>query len=254
LTLRKHVILGITLLVVACTDNGESLLQVPHGSDEPDFYPLAIGNRWEYHLVYDGTLRDELGNDVRPPVHLEACSIRSLVTSEDHFGREYIVEQEMVYSDEGTDTVYAWDRFRQEADGLYRLNIPPDLPPNTRYADEDPGDDRILAYPIEVGEWWYSLSDSTATTTVESTGSVSTAAGKTTGYRLRIDQAAAGPSDSLNVWYGGCGLLRQTLHIEFNAMGPEGETLHFVRRESETLTDVQLVDANGCVVEPSSAQ
>lgn len=104
-------------------DSGEARA---HGNQAGVFFPLEIGNHWSYSgeaSVTSGSL---------PPYVAQIIEERTLVGTENLFGRQYILEEWRRTSDSGSgaDTSTFWLRYRQDRAGLYEADVAVTHPPS----------------------------------------------------------------------------------------------------------------------------
>lgn len=107
----------------------QALLQVdqdtPGNSSEGAFFPLELGNHWEYHREF--TLFEPYG----PYVYTGSIE-RTVIGTENLFGRDYTVVKEVELPDEGAldETIWTlWYRYRQDRAGLYSADVNLSEPP-----------------------------------------------------------------------------------------------------------------------------
>ncbi len=136
-------------LITACnvTDSGtedlESLnsitgMEVLYGKGEgscdpgqSEYYPLDTGNSW----AYTGERSMSIGD--YESFHASVREMRSITGTEELFGREYFVEEQVNIISTGIDpddTMTYWIRYRQDRVGLYNADVSTNDPPG-----EDPG-------------------------------------------------------------------------------------------------------------------
>ena len=97
-------------------------------SDEKGFFPLDMGNMW----TYTGEL--VLVIDDGPPFVTETREVRSIVGTEERFGREYVIEKQFNIDEDGDTLSPSWYRYRQDRAGLYLADIAANEPPLGRFA------------------------------------------------------------------------------------------------------------------------
>ena len=85
-----------------------------------NFYPLQIGNRWEYTSRI--IIQIETDEGPQPPQILHVHRTRTLVGKEMQFGRSYVVEE--VTIDEGGALSHQRILYRQDRSGLYEADLP----------------------------------------------------------------------------------------------------------------------------------
>lgn len=91
------------------------------------FFPLALGNRWEYDRTFETQL--EVEGTLEPPETFHSTITRELTQTEELAGRVYVVE-ERTEVEEG-ETSRLWIRYRQDRAGLYEADVAATLPPAT---------------------------------------------------------------------------------------------------------------------------
>jgi hypothetical protein len=105
-----------------------------HASGRKGFYPLDIGNHWTYLgetvVVIDG--------DTSSVIHTR--EERSIIGTEERFGRLYILEEREAVDEDGNILTTFWVRYRQDRAGLYEADIPITEPPLA--GTGEPSDDR----------------------------------------------------------------------------------------------------------------
>lgn len=115
---------------------GESVLGSGQDLGSPDggvsgpkgFFPLSIGNRW----TYAGELTILMDDGV--PSVFERKEVRSLIGTEERFGREYVVEKQYNIDEDGDTLAPYWYRYRQDRAGLYTADIAASEPPLDGFA------------------------------------------------------------------------------------------------------------------------
>ncbi len=134
----KYVVVLTLLVAGACEPDPASVPAGRLGTDDPAsssgaggsseslFYPLAIGNRWQYDGFFRVQLFDLEGN------LYETLTVTSEITNEITgtemlAGREYVLEkesgvQDSPFDDELHPWVY-WVRYRQDRSGLYEADV-----------------------------------------------------------------------------------------------------------------------------------
>jgi hypothetical protein len=106
------------------TADGLSSTELPdasHGGlSQNGFYPLAVGNRWTYHDVFELKV-DYFDGSPSTSDRVESDIEWAQVCEETHFGRPYMVQRETTVDPFGT--FVFWFRERQDPRGLYGLEI-----------------------------------------------------------------------------------------------------------------------------------
>jgi hypothetical protein len=206
--------------------------------------PLAVGNTWTYQHDLTRTWTNPDGSDALPPVHLTATGTREIIGAETIDGREYALEYQRIARDDGA-VAERWRRFRQDDNALYRADVSTSIPPGEVDAGgEEIGEQLRLRLPLQVGDTWTLRPGNDAIVlTVEEMETLPLAFGDTPAYRVRLDDATAGPNGTQFLWYGAAGLLRREAHTEFDAVDSlTGERVHIVFNEIEEMTDAELVE------------
>jgi hypothetical protein len=108
----------------AVPDTGD--LAKPEPPSQSLFYPLELGNRWDYARSFTAQVFPDAG-DPEQPMTVEATIESEVTGTEELLGRTYWV-QENRWNEEGNEFVN-WARFRQDRRGLYEANISISQPP-----------------------------------------------------------------------------------------------------------------------------
>ena len=98
----------------------------PNNPGQGEFYPLDIGNSW----TYKGERSMSIGD--YESYHLSVQEMRSIVGTEELFGREYMLEEQAIIAGRvigPDDTITYWVRHRQDRAGLYEADVPMNDPP-----------------------------------------------------------------------------------------------------------------------------
>jgi hypothetical protein len=97
------------------------------GGLSESFYPLQLGNHWQYrkHFVY-AVIPNE--GDPSPPYELDATIDRELICVEHRDARDYVVEQ--AEEQDLYQSIRSWIRFRQDRSGLYEADVSIQDPPS----------------------------------------------------------------------------------------------------------------------------
>lgn len=90
------------------------------------FFPLAIGNVWDYDRTFDYVMFDNDGN-IADMQSLNEEVIYEIIGVEQRFGREYVLNQQRYVRETG-DLLW-WNRYRQDRSGLYAADIGLGEPP-----------------------------------------------------------------------------------------------------------------------------
>jgi hypothetical protein len=108
-----------------------------------NFFPLKIGNRWQY----DRRLTVQIVTTDAPEAPLVVTSrVSSRLTGfEVLFGRRYVVEESRTEEDGSSDVTVSWIRYRQDASGLYEADIASTLPPGAGNSARDPRPETMAA-------------------------------------------------------------------------------------------------------------
>jgi len=238
---RKTIVLALAVvaaLTAGCADDG---VAPPRGTSadtlEVRSVPLDVGTRWSYRHTVTTLYLDGDGNDIAPPRELHASGVRELTRTETIGEREYVVETETIVADGAGEPVVRWRRYRQDAGGLYRADVPTAVPPDSVVVGEGVVERTRLAYPLFVGATWTVYPQSElAVVTVEALDTLALELGTVPAYRLRVDVATDGEDDRRYLWFGAAGMLRRADHMELTAVDWEtGETVHAVTDDVEEL-------------------
>lgn len=84
------------------------------------FFPLTLGNHWEYVTGLSGTITDESGQST--PFSDPGTMSASLTSVRSFYGRDY-VEETMEFATSGSATVASFIEFRQDRSGLYEADV-----------------------------------------------------------------------------------------------------------------------------------
>ncbi len=103
--------------------SGATRLDAATAAPSSGFYPLAVGNRWDYLYEFDVTLRPT-GQPPTTETYRDSTDER-IVCSEELLGRTYAVARRL---NSGPVSPY-WIRYRQDHAGLYELDDYPASPP-----------------------------------------------------------------------------------------------------------------------------
>ena len=83
-----------------------------------DFYPLSVGNLWQYSRAFS------LGDEVGPPYDIRSAVTRELIGTETLLDRSYVVEEERTVQDTRPGELFrTWTRYRQDRAGLYYADV-----------------------------------------------------------------------------------------------------------------------------------
>jgi hypothetical protein len=105
------------------------LAEKPKPPPQSLFYPLELGNRWDYARTFTAQVFPD-GGEPESPITTEATIESEITGTEELFGRTYWV-QENRWNEEGEASV-DWIRFRQDRRGLYEADVPLSQPPASR--------------------------------------------------------------------------------------------------------------------------
>jgi hypothetical protein len=111
----------------------------------------------------------------------------------------------------------------------------------------------ILKYPLYPGQSWFLRHDPEwfVQASVEAFEVVDLPVGRVPAYRIRIEVPHE-PDDVFEIlqWWGRCGLMRATMHVETEIVGEDGEPIGtLVWDEIQDVTDIDLVDLRPCTIE-----
>lgn len=227
------------LVATACSDDNPVRSSVNAVPDDGPFYPLAVGNSWEYFHTRTVRYATLDGSEFRPTQYSEATSVRKLLGTESRGGSQYVVEQE-TFTVTGSDPLELWRRYRQDEAGLFRANVAVNLPP------EDAEDEAVevirLRYPLEVGNQWSLIEGNVGSTaSIEDLETITVPAGTFDAYRILDHTVSMGPDDYARYWYGKNGLLRVDKYTEFTATDvTSGTTITVTIEEKQDLTAISL--------------
>ncbi|UCE01548.1 MAG: hypothetical protein JSW67_09690 [Candidatus Latescibacterota bacterium] len=105
------------------------LAEKPEPPPQSLFYPLQLGNRWDYARTFTAQISPD-GGEPESPITTEATIESEITGTEELFGRAYWV-QENRWNEEGEEFT-EWVRFRQDRRGLYEADVPLQQPPASR--------------------------------------------------------------------------------------------------------------------------
>lgn len=247
------VLMVLAVFAAGCGDDAAGPND-PAGGEEPPspFYPLEIDNGWSHEYSFAvGFFNPDTGAMLDADTALADFDVRLTVT-EMIDSVVYLVEQTAIDSETLVDTT--WVRLRQDEDGLYRADIPRNVPParaNPARSPDAPNELVRLRYPLAPGEQWAIFPGSDlVTVTVEALDTLTTPVAPMTVWRLRIDEPNQGPDDWHRVWYNRCGMIRDIKHAEVIAIDPETrEQVRIVTDETLSLRSIDLVKPRDCTVE-----
>jgi|GEM_PF-5819498 len=101
----------------------DNLVPGSRASNDKGFFPLDIGNHWDYtgelSVVIDGGAASVF----------ETRQVRSLIGTEERFGRDYVIERRFNIDEDGDTLSPYWFRYRQDRAGLYEADIAGNEPP-----------------------------------------------------------------------------------------------------------------------------
>jgi hypothetical protein len=241
-----YVVLIFVPVIAATCGCGEQATVPQDTGGDPDgspFYPLEIGNVWNYHSSFAlGFYDTDTGAELRADTTLGVWRVE-LTGRETIGGVEYTIETAVVETASRTDTT--WVRLRQDQNGLYRADIPRRFPPGSDelavYTDPPPEIVR-LRYPLEAGASWELFPAAfPPTATVEAADTLATPAGQLPAWRIRIDTPGRGPEDRHRVWHGRDGKIREEQHTEVIAIDElTGERVRVVTDSLLSLQNLAL--------------
>ena len=202
------------------------------GSDAATkFYPLDLGNQWEYAGESSKTIVSTGGRDQK---HGNWTRKTALTRTETINGREYVREENEL-DDPSSPTGGPYTsirRLRQDRTGLYEVGTaPPHAPP---FAET-----RLLAYPLHKGATWVMTEYPHTTATVERLEVPRTTAGRFPAWRIRIRNGGHLPQEESFVWYGRAGYLGMKTHLDFGKPDASGH-IEIIEDQSESLTSLSI--------------
>jgi hypothetical protein len=108
-----------------------------------------------------------------------------------------------------------------------------------------PGENTVLAYPLERKARWVVTEDQgfRVEAEVEGLDALVTSVGRFSSYRIRLFSSFLGPNDWIRVWYGPAGFLQAIAHVELDAVTIGGTVIGtaFIDQR-QFLTDIELRD------------
>jgi hypothetical protein len=194
------------------------------------FYPLEIGNRWQYAIVlwqtnipYGGEPRIERISYVRE---------RVLVGTEIVRGRLCVREEGERRDSLGTvhhTLRWLW----QDRSGLYELATP--APGRSPFPHR-----QLLAYPLHVGATWPEGERWRGTRTVDGIDVLDTPQGRVPAWRIHVRYPPLRDNIQLEAfeWYGRVGLLGTKFRDAVKAIAPGQVTV--IQETTESLTGISL--------------
>jgi len=258
----------------------------PHNPGQGEFYPLDIGNSW----TYKGERSMSIGD--HESYHISVQEMRSIVGTEELFGREYILEEQVIIAGNVfglDDTITYWLRHRQDRAGLYEADVAMNIPPgedsdaanllgenlNTdldswnelwkrsvdelEYIDPEaverakiahfnkinavnellgrktgsvlltgppggilPDEIQRLRYPLHPGQEWVVRDSPLFFSIVEGMDVLDLPAGRMNGWRIFVYNEFLEDNDIVRCWFGRCGFLGMTIHLETEMDGVYG--------------------------------
>jgi hypothetical protein len=227
------------------------------------FYPLAVGNRWDYRVRWRSTLVTDAGSQPRGSGEY---SFRVEITGTTNLGRDYFVQE---VSGPGSDPLSRYTLMRKDRSGLYQyyqvvgylhdanaapgwlarapgahadraIAIRGTAPGNARGADL--GELTLLRFPLFVGARWTEDEADGYVLTVEGREPIQTPLGVMPAWRIRATSASFGPAYRVTLWFGSAGELRERFHNVTNAIDTTGRVVGHVVTDGEmTLAGVHLV-------------
>lgn len=248
--------------------SSKRLAQLAPGGASSGFYPLEVGNHWQYDRVF--TL--QFAPDADPSDTIRSEVSRELIGQELMNGRQYVVEEQIILQDSRPGEVFTnLTHYRQDLSGLYYLDTSPtnlveattaEIGTHQAALDEviqrlsllrkgalgaraagKPGgafvdEVMLLQYPLRPGASWVLREDPRFVYTVEGVETLDLPVGKQLGYRIRVDLGLEpDPNSSVHVWFGRIGFLGY--RISFVQLGGNPFP-YFEGLEEEWLTDASL--------------
>lgn len=209
--------------------NAPPLISALTGSNElGNFYPLDIGNRWEYAGFTHSKHGDvEKGGRWTKETTLARAVVRN--------GRAYVEEQITITDDQQQVHGLRW--LRQDRSGLFEAGVPPPTAPLDY-------ETMILAYPLHRGATWVVGELPGVTATVEGSEVLDTPAGRFPSWRIRLRYAGRLPSEEVYVWYGRAGYLGMKRHDQYERLGSDGNPIRVTVDEAEWLEAILLRGAD----------
>lgn len=183
------------------------------------FYPFNVGNRWTYE-DHESKVWIVSGDTIAAKSSESSVQVVQSQMEEIN-GRMYMREEIRTSLQPGQGIRWR----REDRTGLYELGSSPF------------GEERLLAYPLQVGATWalFPASHVRITATVEGNDVLETPAGRFPAWRIRISGRIAG---SEIVWYGRSGYLGLRDHDQ--SVRPDSAGLHVVYDGTESLVSLSI--------------
>ena len=200
-----------------------------HGN--ASFFPLTIGNRWQYAGENSKTIISTGGRDSKHGAWTRGTVLTGTETIN---GREYVREEDAL-DDPSAPTggvVHTVRWLRQDRSGLYEVGVEP--PGAPRFTEM-----RLLAYPLHTGATWVMTDYPHTTATVERMEVLRTPAGSFPAWRIRVRNGGHLPEEEAFVWYGRAGYLGMKTHLDFGKPDPTGH-IEIIEDQGESLTSLEL--------------
>ena len=209
----------------------ESLRGLSRSHGPANFYPLDIGNRWEYADESSKTIISEGG---RAEKHGSWTRKTVLTRTEVINGREYMREEdELDDPSSPTGSPYTSVRWlRQDRSGLYEVSI---VLPDSHLSAET----QLLAYPLHKGATWVMTELPHTTAEVERMEVLRTPAGSLPAWRIRIRNGGHLPQEESWAWYGRTGYLGARTHLDVGKPDSTGH-IEIIEDQSESLTRLSI--------------
>lgn len=224
------------------------------------FYPLAVGNRWDYRARWHRTLVTDAGSQ---PSGSGEYSLSVEITGTDHLGdHDYFVQRvspgdpiappTLLRKDRtgmyqyypvvgylrGADAAPGWLAGSLGSHGDRAIVAPGTALGHAQGAD--PGEATLLRFPLFAGARWPEDEGSGDVRTVEGREPVQTPLGAMPAWRIRATSAAL-PGYRVTLWYGSAGEVRERFHYVTNAIDTTGSVIgHLVLDGELTLVGVHL--------------
>jgi hypothetical protein len=205
------------------------------------FYPLAVGTAWTYASARSVRFIAENGGDTRPPIDQRGSTARTIVTRETIDEQVWSVEEERFLLAGSPDTVITWRRYRELPTGLYRADLPSNIPPGGAADVDSLAAARRLAYPRDTGAVWPLFDgDPAATGTLVAIDTLATDVGTVAAFRVEYRLPGDGPLDHRRFWYAACGIVRSETHTEIVAVDVStGERVRIVSTVTDEIVSVE---------------
>lgn len=126
-------------LVTVAELGGGDHLAVDRMSVVGGFYPLEMGNLWNYEGVFRVEIIED-GSEPSEPAAIYLTEERVLDGTEEIQDHEYMVERRTIREDLKDDPYMEWVRYRQDKAGLYEADVSITQPPAIQSASTSNGD------------------------------------------------------------------------------------------------------------------